>query len=144
MTLEELMAREQIRDTIAAVSHAGDGLDLDEYVAAYTEDGILQFRDFVNQGREAIRKWIGRGIRAREKNPTHFVRHSVTSTRIKLVAADRAEVYSYYHVYSHAGPDHFGDYRDVFEQCGDRWLIKHRIVGLDWVSPQSPHAPRQS
>jgi ketosteroid isomerase-like protein len=140
MTLDEMMAREGIRDTIALVSHAGDRLDIATYVAAYTPDGVLEFRQHQQKGRDAIREFMERGAASRRANRAHFFRHNVTSTRIQLVAADLAQVYSYYHVYSQVGPDHFGDYRDTFQKHGDRWLIKHRLVGLTWVSSASPHA----
>jgi hypothetical protein len=47
-------------------------------------------------------------------------------------------VLSCYTVFSDIGLDHFGRYRDRFVPVGDRWLIAHRIVTMDWRSPQSP------
>ena len=38
----ELVAREQVRDTVAAYNHCGDRFLLDEMVACFTVDGVLE------------------------------------------------------------------------------------------------------
>ena len=35
------------------------------------------------------------------------------------------------------GPDHAGIYSDALVKRGDRWLLAHRTIRLDWRSPQS-------
>ena len=42
MNLEELLAREGIRKTIANYTMAGDRLKTDAFVAVFTEDGIIE------------------------------------------------------------------------------------------------------
>ncbi len=44
MELWELVARERCRDTLARYTHAGDRFRLNEYVAAFCEDGVLEVR----------------------------------------------------------------------------------------------------
>ncbi|MFC3172629.1 nuclear transport factor 2 family protein [Novosphingobium bradum] len=146
MTLEELIARESIRDTLAVVSRAGDHLDVEAYVGSFTPDGLLEYGTRLhNAGREAIRAWMEGARRHADKRG--LIRHNVTSTCIELTgpvgAPTGAQVRSYYHVYTGIGPDHFGWYEDRFEPCEGRWLLAHRAVGVDWVSPESRFAPRQ-
>ena len=68
MTLDEMLAREGIRQTMAAYTAAGDRLREDEFIAVFTEDAVLESegvpeRDlFRYAGREAIREWAGREI----------------------------------------------------------------------------------
>ncbi|OHV41386.1 MULTISPECIES: nuclear transport factor 2 family protein [Pseudofrankia] len=42
MELWELVAREQVRDTVATYSHSGDRLLLDDLAACFTADGVLE------------------------------------------------------------------------------------------------------
>jgi hypothetical protein len=142
MTLEELIAREAIRDTLAIAARAGDHLIVEDYVGCFTPDGILEFGDRLhNAGHDEIRAWVESAKRHEAKRG--LMRHSVTATQIALDGTQGAHVRSYYHVYTDIGPDHFGWYDDRFAPHGARWLIKHRIVGVDWVSPQSRFARKK-
>ena len=140
MTHDDLVARESIRDTLAIAARAGDHLLVEDYVGCFTPDGVLEYGDVMrNAGRERIRAWIERAKRHEAKRG--LMRHNVTATCITLNGdtgtPESAEVQSYYHVYSDIGPDHFGWYRDIFAPHKGRWLLEHRIVGVDWISPQS-------
>ena len=44
MELWELVARESCRDTLAQYTHAGDRYLLEEFAAAFCEDGVLEIR----------------------------------------------------------------------------------------------------
>ena len=44
MTLEELIARECVRDTYARYNHAGDRGRLTELADCFTEDGVLELK----------------------------------------------------------------------------------------------------
>ena len=59
----ELTARECCRDTLAQYTHAGDRFHLDEFVAAFCEDGILEIRGSEPlRGRAAIMDRFRGGI----------------------------------------------------------------------------------
>lgn len=47
------------------------------------------------------------------------------------------EARTYWTAYTDIGPDHGGYYIDAFRKSGDRWLIAHRKVRLDWSAPSS-------
>jgi hypothetical protein len=152
MELWELVARECCRDTLAQYTHAGDRFRLDEYAAAFCEDGVLEIRgnDPV-QGRTAIVERVGsatgalsgqhgqgrRSAAGEGKAPRRIVRHNATNVRFESVEPDGATVASYFTVFTEIGLDHMGRYRDHLVPVGDRWLIAHRFVSVDWRSPDT-------
>ena len=146
MTVEELLAREGIRQTMASYTVAGDRLRGDDFIAVFTDDAVLESEGvpesdaFRYEGRQAIRNWIARWRPAADAAPTHratFVRHHLSTTNIELTGPDTAKARTYWVAYTDIGPDHCGYYIDVFRKTGEQWLIAHRKVRLDWRSPQS-------
>ena len=147
MTIEELLAREAIRDTMAKYTAAGDSLKVDDYAACFTEDGVMEAEHadpdhrFRYQGREAIRQWQARWLErtlAGEKiHDATFARHHLTTSKIDLTGPDSARARTYWVAWTDIGPDHAGYYLDTFRKVGDDWLIAHRLVREDWRSPQS-------
>jgi hypothetical protein len=150
MTVDEALARESIRHTIASYTMAGDRLRADEFIALFTEDAIFETdgvaaKDaFRNQGRTAIREWFARwGRGAKEASPVHqakFIRHHISTCHIEITGSDTAKARTYFVAYTDIGPDHCGYYIDVFRKSGGRWLIAHRRVRHDWSSPNSLYA----
>lgn len=147
MDLEEVLAREAIRHTMARYTHAGDRLRVDDFVAVFTEDGILQSEgvpdtdSFHYRGRSEIASWLTRWTeRADDAAPTHgasFVRHHLSTSLIEFTGPGEARARTYWTAYTDIGPDHCGLYLDQFRQTDDKWLIAHRRVRLDWRSPES-------
>ena len=155
MELWELVARESCRDTLAHYTHAGDRYLLDEYAAAFCEDGILEIRGSKPaRGRAAIIEQVAgatgahvvRRAEAGAKTdhagqsagpPKRIVRHNVTNIRFESVTPEEAVVASYFTVFTEIGLDHMGRYRDRLVPVGDRWLIAHRFVSTDWRSPDT-------
>ena len=72
------------------------------------------------------------------------MRHTLTNIRFTELTAERAQVSSYFTVFTEIGLDHYGRYRDVFVPVGDSWLIAHRFVATDWSAPNSTMAPPSS
>jgi hypothetical protein len=146
MTVDELLARESIRHTLASYNMAGDRLRVDDFVAVFTEDGIFEIdtggEDAVrNVGREVIRNWFLRwGWGAKDANPVHrakFIRHHLSTCHVEINGLDTAKSRTYWTAYTDIGPDHGGYYVDMFRKTGDQWLIAHRKVRLDWSAPNS-------
>ncbi|HKR87464.1 MAG TPA: nuclear transport factor 2 family protein [Phenylobacterium sp.] len=140
MTVEDLLAREEIRRTLAGYNLAGDRLRVDEVVNCFTADGVLEIPGARFSGRERIREFMsGRGPStegAARPRPT-FVRHHITTCGIELTGPDTATARTYYAVYTDVGPDHCGYYVDAFRKEDGRWLIAERKARLDWRSPSS-------
>ncbi len=151
MELWELTAREACRDTLAQYTHAGDRYLLEEFAAAFCEDGVLEIRGAAPvRGRAAIMERFGgtgEATRVRQAagavddgRPRRVVRHSVTNVRFEAVTPAEATVASYFTVFTEIGLDHMGRYRDRLVPVGDRWLIAHRFVSVDWRSPDTTYA----
>lgn len=161
MTVEELLAREAIRHTLASYNIFADRLRVDEVVALFTEDGVLELEGaergqvIRHEGREAIGRFFG-GMqgggsagRAPPADPAPapapsagpaarmFVRHHLSTSRIEFTGPDTAEGRSYFAVYTPAGPDHCGVYVDKFRRTDAGWLIALRQPRVDWRSPDS-------
>jgi len=133
-----LVAREAIRDTIAACTHAGDRYRLEDLAALFTEDGILEIRGREPaRGRAAIVAALSApgGEPRATPNGRFFVRHFVTNVWIEELTADAARVSSYFAVLTPSGLDHWGRYRDELVPVGHRWLFRHRRVTVDAAVP---------
>ena len=135
----ELVARERIRDSLARYTWSGDALRLGELAEAFCEDGELEVRGHEPiRGREQIVRFLGGVVElGAQQSPAvdggrRLVRHNVTNTRFLELEPDRALVASYFTVFTNAGLDHYGRYRDTFVPVGDEWLIRHRFVSTDW------------
>lgn len=147
MTLDDLIARESIRETIASYTIAGDSRDAKAFAALFTDHAVLEFvgyppvPGFRNEGREEIRKRISSWSSTPGEDPsmrnTSFIRHNLTTSRIELTGPDRARAKTYFVVFTDIGPDHSGTYSDELVRQGDRWLFTHRRIALDWRSPES-------
>lgn len=148
MTLQELLAREAIRKTMAAYTMAGDRLREDAFVAAFTEDAILETEGvpdedtFRYEGRAAIRAWISRWRQPAGGAPVHgasFIRHHLSTCEIEFTGPDAARGRTYWTAYTDLGPDHGGIYVDAFRKVGEAWLIAHRRIRMDWRRDDSLH-----
>jgi hypothetical protein len=143
MTLEELLAREGIRQTMAAYTMAGDRLRVDDFVAVFTESAVLESEGvpdsdaFRYEGREAMRAWFTRWKGAPTTPQASFVRHHLSTSHIELTSPDTAKARTYWLAITDIGPDHSGCYLDVFRKVEESWLIAHRKIRMDWRSPQS-------
>ncbi len=145
MTLDELLAREAIRDTLAKYNVSGDRLKAEDFAACFTEDAIMESQRvsgpnlFRYEGRAAILDWQNRW---RNRDPgsdavhrASCVRHHITTSKIDFTGPESARVRTYWSAWTDIGPDHAGYYLDDFRKVGDLWLIAHRRVRLDWESP---------
>lgn len=151
MTLDDLLAREAIRDTLAKYNVSGDRLKIDDYAACFTEDGIMEAEHkdpafaFRYEGREAIlawqRRWLEQTLSGAGVHQATFARHHLATSKIDLAGPDMgpatASVRTYWVAWTDIGPDHAGYYLDTFHKVGEEWLIAHRRVREDWRSPAS-------
>lgn len=139
MDIEELLAREQIRHTLARYSIAGDRLDLETYIATFTRDGAVEMDGLTVRGRDAIRQWLGANLayqRADGSRPS-FTRHHLTTSQLELTSPTTARGRTYWQVVTDVGLDHAGTYNDRFRVEDGQWLIEHRKVATNWVAPDS-------
>ena len=140
----ELIAREQIRDLVAAYAHCADGGRFDELVALFATDGVLETPDGqMHRGRAAIRAFLG-GTKTDLAAATTagWIRHHVSSVRLAVASASEASGSAYFFVITERGPDHWGRYRDRYVAADGGWRFAHRRVRLDGAAPESWVAER--
>jgi hypothetical protein len=147
MTLDEVIAREAIRATIAGYTMAGDSRDAEAFAALFADNATLEFAGFppvpgfrsdgIAQIRQRTSTWSNRPGEDPSLLNTSFIRHNLTSCRIAFTSQDRATARTYFIVYTDIGPDHSGTYDDELVRQGERWLFAHRRITLDWRSPAS-------
>ena len=145
MEMWELIAREQIRDTLARYNWSGDAGRLDGLAETFCADGVLEIRGLEPlRGRTEIASFLGgvTGGFAADVNVKPVVRHNVANVLFTGLSTDQARVSSYFTVVTQIGLDHFGRYRDTLVPEGGTWLIKHRKVSTDWAAPNSTMARR--
>lgn len=133
----ELLAREQIRDTIARYAHCVDGGRFDELVELFVPDGVLEVEgERPHQGRDAIRAFVsgtGRDLAAETGAPR--IRHHVDSVLIELDGEVRARARCYFLAVTDRGVDHWGRYQDDLARVGEVWRFVHRRVRTDGAAP---------
>lgn len=132
----EIVARESIRETMAAYNYAGDRGRLDDLATTFAPEGALQIgSENAVVGPAAI---VERLREAVHLDPVpKFVHHHVTGLHFRSTAPDRITSASYFQVLTDAGLDHWGRYTDAFVPVADRWLFSHRRISADGFAPTS-------
>ncbi|WP_396930335.1 nuclear transport factor 2 family protein [Mycolicibacterium sp.] len=142
MQYAEVSIRESVRQTLADYTAATDGFDLHALAECFAQDGVLEFTGAEQPlvGPAAIESGLRAAISGPRdpgrRVPTH-VRHHVSSVRFTSVGGERVGVSSYFAVHTDIGLDHWGRYRDVLVERGERWLFAHRKISVDGFSPAS-------
>jgi hypothetical protein len=135
MTLDELIAQAEIRQTMVNYNIAGDEQRKDDAATQFVEDGVLKFANVVARGRAEIVVTLQRNAATRgEAAPV--VRHNLTTCDIVL-NGNEATGRTYFLVVTDRGPSHQGIYLDRFLKVEGRWLIAEREVRLDWKAADS-------
>ena len=139
MTIDELLAREAIRDTVAIYNSAVDRGDYGELRRVFLPTGVLRVQGGAAfEGVEAIIDNLSAGAARRGAGAEGaFQRHHLGAAMIQLDGPDRATGRHYITVISEIGLDHAGRYDDVYRRAGDRWLIEERIAQMEWADDRS-------
>jgi hypothetical protein len=143
MTPEEVLAREQIRDTIARYAHSVDEERWNDLADLFTGDGTLEIHRFgqrhVLTGADAITQFLSRGAAERRRTPSMAQRrHHVASTVIELERSNTASSCSYFIEVMHAhGPNKWGRYHDRLVLDAGTWRFAHRRVEVDGSIPEA-------
>lgn len=131
--IEQLVAREQIRELVASYTHLGDGGRLDAMVELFADDAVLHASDTEYRGHAEIRSFFD-GIVDDRSAAAHrtFVRHHIANLTITVSSADSATGSSYWAVYSDDGFESSGRYRDEYVRTADgEWRFQRRKIGRD-------------
>ena len=140
MTLDDLLAREGIRDTVARYNSYSDSGRFEPLWELFAEHAVMELDgadggSTVYTGREEIKRiFTGAQERVKERldtaGPT-YVRHFTATHQIDLVDTDHATGRCYFAVIIDNGLDHWGVYVDRYVRVDDRWRFEHRRVQID-------------
>ena len=139
MKLDEMLAREAIRYTIARYNSAIDRSAYTELADVFTPDGCMAFGGQARfEGRDKIIAALMAGAQKRGAlDPKNFQRHVMGNSIINVIDERTARTVHYVMVVTEIGFDHSGVYVDDFVKSADRWLITNRAANLEWVRPDS-------
>lgn len=142
MELWELVAREQVRDTVATYAHAGDSGRVSDVADCFARDGVLVVRaggePTTVTGREAVRDLLQSAVdRPRDAAAGFHLRHRVVDLLFRSVSPARIELRSYFAVVTPDGLDHWGRYDDVLVPQGARWVFASRRATVEGRRPGS-------
>ena len=141
MSVEEMLAREEIRVLLATYHMGGDQGRLDRLASVFAPDGVLDGRVRCVGPAESERELSGRRTTATTgpDRPMEFIRHNLTTSLVTFEDDKTARGRSYFLAVTNIGPDHSGVYNDRFEKRDGRWMIAERKVRIDWVA-ENGHA----
>lgn len=141
MDIQELIARESIRDLIARYNANGDSGRIDQMVALFAPTARMEAKGRWYEGREGIRSiFTGAATNfAKVPNFTHL-RHSTTTLQIDVLSPTQAKSRCYFFVMMDHGLDHWGRYLDEFGVVDGRWMFTQRRVILDKETRPFPAA----
>jgi hypothetical protein len=134
LTVDDLLAREEITDVVKALARGTDRLDRDLMASCYHPDGTDDHNVFRGTGTD-FAQWVVDTL-------PHFqaTMHFIGPPRIRN-GVDRAHVDTYCVAHHVSKPDDAGQqtdmvlglrYVDRFERRDGRWLIAARVCAFDW------------
>jgi hypothetical protein len=138
MTIDELLAREGIRKTLARYTLQGDRGDIDAFLGAFTEDAVLEFvGEWRAQGHAGIRERTATVTDQTRDRRGPLLRHHLGTHGVEFESDACARAWTYFTAYTEIGPDHTGRYVDRLRCEGGDWLIEHRRIVVEWWSPDT-------
>ena len=134
MDLDELMAREQIRDLVARYNSTADSARFDETLQLFAPDAVMDTDGDIHEGRDAIRAmFMGAkdSLAAHAEGVPKYLRHHTSTLQIDVLSPTTAKGRCYYQVLLPHGLDHWGRYIDEYGVVDGRWVFTKRREILD-------------
>lgn len=137
MDLEELVARESIRDLVARYNSNGDSGRFDEVLELFAPDAVMDTDGEIHDGRHAIRAMFEAAAAtvAAHGAGRRYIRHHTSTLQIDLLSPSTARSRCYYQVLTPEGLDHWGRYLDEYAVVEGRWVFSRRREILDGLVP---------
>jgi hypothetical protein len=129
----ELVARESIRELVAQYNGNGDAGRIDDVLALFAPDAVLDVMGTAYDGHEEIGGMFAQAISeiaAGSKTDRPMVQHHTSTLQIDVTGPTSAKARSYFQVLMDGGLDHWGRYADEFGVVDGRWVFTHRLVSV--------------
>ena len=151
MTLDDLLAREAIRDLVARYNSYGDTGKFDRLWELFADDVMMEVGPAQGErttyvGLDNVKQiFTGAQVRVQTQGehvtPT-YIRHSTATHQIDLIDAEHATGRCYFSVIigrvgAEGGLDHWGRYVDDYVRLGGEWRFQRRRVYVDGHHPTS-------
>ena len=137
MDLDELIARESIRDLVARYNSTADSGRFDETLVLFAPEAVMDTDGERHEGRDAIHAMFEgakTSLAAHAGGAPRYLRHFTSTLQIDVTGTTTAKARCYYQVILPHGLDHWGRYIDEFGVVDGRWLFTSRREVLDgWV-----------
>jgi len=134
MDVEELIARESIRDLVARYNSTADSGRFDETLALFAPDAVLELPHERHEGRDAIRglfEGVRSSVGAAAGDKPRFLRHCTATLQIDLTSPTTARSRCYFFVLTADGLDHWGRYIDEMAVVDGEWRFTRRRALTD-------------
>ena len=132
MDVEELLAREEIRDLVARYNANGDAGRYEQVLELFAPDAVMDVSGTVYRGRDEIRTiFTGAAADFAAADGFRYVRHATSTHQIDMTGPASAEGWLYFFVIMAHGLDHWGRYRDRYIAVDGHWRFEHRRVVVD-------------
>ena len=137
--MDDVLAREGIRDLVARYNSYGDSGRFEALFELFVEHAVMETGDAggeltVHDGRENVKR-IFTGAHERiarqATDAPGYIRHFTSTHQIDLVDADHATGRLYFAVLMDGGLDHWGRYIDSYVRNDGAWLFDRRRVLVD-------------
>jgi 3-phenylpropionate/cinnamic acid dioxygenase small subunit len=132
MDIEELAAREEIRELVTSYTHLGDGGRIDEMLQLFREDAELDAFRTTYIGREGMAGFFGGIANGTSGGPQRsFLRHYISNVTIEVHDENTASGASYYTVIADRGLESSGRYWDTYQRGPEGWRFATRKIRVD-------------
>jgi hypothetical protein len=142
--LNELIARESVRNLVARYNANADTGRFDQAVELFAVDAVLETDGVRCDGREAIRSMFAATrdmVADVSADAPRYIRHHTSTLQIDVTSATTARGRCYFQVLMAHGLDHWGRYVDEFAQIDGRWVFTRRRVTVDGRAEGALFAP---
>ena len=146
MTLDDLLARESIRDLVTRYNSYGDTGRFEPLWGLFADHIVMTISTTAGErttydGLERV-KTVFTGANARvgdrpESAGPKYIRHFTATHQIDLVDETHATGRCYFAVLMHSGLDHWGRYIDRYVRIDGNWKFEERQVFVDGTSGDS-------
>ena len=149
MDVDDLIARESIRDLVARYNAYGDSGRFEALSELFAVEAVMEIAQLGgglirHEGRADIGQIFSRvsdRVLSQPGAVPSYIRHFTATHQIDLVDTDHAEGRLYFVVYMPHGLDHWGRYVDRYERADGAWLFAHRKVFVEGRTAESWFVP---